>query len=405
MVPLRAIGLTVISLLLVLTQGVRQKVEQVGISSNAHTTLVKRTGGKCCCRQLSVGECKVQTKARFQIRDAFNEQWCCKSNWFTCDFGGPLSKKPYKKHVNDIALSTDTFHGFGREAQSGVMQLLATKAPSDMDSHIDFKITEAVKALNHNPKPFGTALYGGTRVLSSCKPDEGVPHIHVHGYSQSKVPAFLVAVVETMRTLGAAEVEGIFRESPEKNAQTKLRRKIEKGTLDAIGHDLVYYAKPDLKSRSGSAILLAVLLKEWLGELPDNGKPLDYMMVFNTGLGKSVPVLQFLESKTPPTHHVIYASIRNLPEPMRTFMVYFLDFMVEIAYKFMLKDKDGVLRPQTKMTPRNLAVCVAPNFLTVSSGKMMTLIGQQITFVQVMIEAWKKFGKGASSESAWWVAE
>jgi len=171
-----------------------------------------------------------------------------------------------------------------------------------------------------NPSTFGESL-------------DAIIRLQERNYPQQQVPIILPFLADGILALGGRKAEGIFRVPGDSDSVTELRLRINRGyyTLESVDDPHV----------------LAALMKLWLRELCD---PLIPSEMYNECTMSAQDAGACVQ--------IVY----RLPTINRRVLLFLISFL-----QLFLDEKT---QRQTKMTPANLALVMAPNLLRCASDSM-----------------------------------
>ncbi|KAJ8076958.1 hypothetical protein PM082_001381 [Marasmius tenuissimus] len=171
-----------------------------------------------------------------------------------------------------------------------------------------------------NPSTFGESL-------------DAIIRLQERTYPQQKVPIILPFLADGILALGGTKSEGIFRVPGDGDSISELKLRIDKGYYNLEGVD-----DPNI---------LASLMKLWLRELLD---PLVPEEMYNECVANSQDPDACI--------HLV----QRLPTINRRVVLFIISFL-----QLFLEEK---VQSNTKMTPANLALVMAPNLLRCKSDSM-----------------------------------
>jgi len=160
-----------------------------------------------------------------------------------------------------------------------------------------------------------------------------MPKRVVEGYT-SRIPAVLELLKrELLRNNGHLE-EGIFRLAPDKMEMTEVKRQINSGTFESCS----------------DVNILATLIKVYFREAPE--------ALFN-----SISVEQMYLMASLPIDR-IPAEFDKIPEPQKSLILWLLDVLAQVVLN----------EEKTKMSARNVAICVSPNLFSITDPNPSTVL-------------------------------
>jgi hypothetical protein len=223
--------------------------------------------------------------------------------------------------------------GKGKVSTEEVVRSMAISAPTDVKQTLHVKFDKKNIRLSGLPSDWdlGRGEQFGVS-LQSC------PRLEVEGYA-ARIPGVLVLLRSSLLKMDGLALEGIFRLAPDKEECKRVKAKIN--------------SQQGFEAMTGcrDANVPATLIKQWFRELQPR-------MVLNCLDREQLMLYEQLAAQD---LDKVGPKVLALPEPEQSALLWLLDLLAEVAQ----------LRDVNKMSPKNLAICLAPNLYDAAQAPPM----------------------------------